>query len=88
MNSYESLIVDVNIGEKNAIETSYINDALVQAQLELSTINETINSVHNLRPECDKTDYILAACSGILCGVFDVFLVGKAKKYKNTFRSY
>jgi len=30
-----------------------------------------------LRAECDKLDYILAASSGALCGVIDIFLVGK-----------
>ena len=33
--------------------------------------------MNKLTPECDKTDYILSACSGALCGVIDVFLVGK-----------
>ena len=28
-----------------------------------------------LTPECDKTDYILAACSGAICGILDIFLV-------------
>ena len=30
-----------------------------------------------LTPDCDKIDYILSASSGALCGVIDVFLVGK-----------
>lgn len=30
-----------------------------------------------MTPECDKLDYILSASSGALCGIMDVFLVGK-----------
>ena len=74
------ILVDVNIGDKNNIEILSISDALIQAQLELSDINETLNSISNIRPECDKTDYILAICSGILCGMFDVFLIGKPEE--------
>lgn len=29
-----------------------------------------------LTPECDKLDYTLAACSGAICGILDIFLVG------------
>ena len=77
MDNKELLVVDVNIGEKNPIETSSISEVLIQAELELTEINETIDYVKKLKPDCDKTDYILAACSGILCGALDIFLVGK-----------
>ena len=30
-----------------------------------------------LTTDCDKSDYILAACSGAICGILDIFLVGK-----------
>ena len=27
--------------------------------------------------DCDNIDYILSVCSGVLCGVIDIFLIGK-----------
>lgn len=40
-------------------------------------LNETLETIKNLTPNCDKYDYILSASSGALCGILDVFLVGK-----------
>lgn len=40
-------------------------------------MNETVDSIKVLKPNCDKMDYILAASSGALCGIIDIFLVGK-----------
>ena len=37
---------------------------------------ENVKSLKKITPECDKTDYILAVCSGAICGILDVFLVG------------
>ena len=58
-----------------------ISSALTRADLELSeledNISESTESLRLLTPECDKIDYILAASSGALCGLFDIFLVGK-----------
>lgn len=58
-----------------------ISDALsvaeqesIQLQHELS---ERESDLERLTPNCDKTDYILAAASGVLCGIMDIFLVGK-----------
>ena len=56
---------------------STISTALKQAQSELQSISETIDSLKGLTPECDKLDYILAASFGTLCGILDIFLVGK-----------
>lgn len=42
-------------------------------------MNETIESVKKMKPDCDRLDYILAASSGALCGVIDIFLVGSPK---------
>ena len=36
---------------------------------------ETLTSIRNLTPDCDKLDYALAASSGVLCGLVDMFLV-------------
>ena len=40
-------------------------------------MNETVDSIKGLKPDCDKFDYILATSSGALCGIIDIFLVGK-----------
>lgn len=57
--------------------SAYIEDAIAQAEQELVTLNETVDSVKKLKPQCDKLDYILSASSGALCGIIDIFLVGK-----------
>lgn len=56
---------------------SSIITALSKAELDLYEINESIASIKTLKPECDKLDYALAASSGALCGIIDIFLVGK-----------
>lgn len=40
-------------------------------------ITESVESIKQLTPECDKTDYILSVTCGVLCGCMDIFLVGK-----------
>lgn len=66
-NSYE-FSADI----KTALSTAKLNLDLVDTKLE-----ESIETVKGLTPECDKTDYMLAACSGAICGIMDIFLVGK-----------
>ena len=56
---------------------SSIITSLSKAELDLYEINESIASIKILKPECDKLDYALAASSGALCGIIDIFLVGK-----------
>jgi hypothetical protein len=56
---------------------SRIEYAINSAELEIAVLEETINSLQKLKPDCDKIDYALAASSGCLCGIIDVFLVGK-----------
>lgn len=69
----------LNLGvDDNGYEfATSINGALRQADATLTTLNETIDSIKELKPYCDKLDYILAASSGALCGVLDIFLIGK-----------
>ena len=57
--------------------TSSIDEALKFAESEIQSLDETIESIKGLKPECDKLDYALAVSSGALCGVIDIFLVGK-----------
>lgn len=54
-----------------------IASAMEAADAEMLELHETIETVTRLKPECDKLDYALACCSGALCGVMDIFLVGK-----------
>lgn len=70
-------VLDLNIENIFGHYTSSITNALQQADIELQTIHETIDSVNVLKPECDKIDYILSASSGALCGIMDIFLIGK-----------
>ena len=56
---------------------SNIEDAIEQAKLDIVSLDETIDSVDGLKPNCDKLDYALSACSGALCGLIDIFLIGK-----------
>lgn len=62
------------------ISSSTISSALEQAALERQNLDETIETVKKLKPECDKLDYVLAACSGALCGLIDIFLVGNPEE--------
>ena len=73
----KQLLLDLSITENDFEFATSITSALNQAELELQSIDETIDSIKVLRPECDKFDYILAASSGALCGLIDIFLVGK-----------
>jgi hypothetical protein len=57
--------------------TSSIETAAISAETEIQSLEETIKTVVSLRPDCDKLDYALAACSGVLCGIIDIFLIGK-----------
>lgn len=78
----ESLVMlKLGINENGYEFSSDIKTALANADHELSDViaklEETIDSLKKVTPECDKTDYILAACSGVLCVIMDIFLVEK-----------
>ncbi len=78
INKYKSdIILDLNIDDDRFGFATSIDEALAQAEAELVVLNETVESIKELKPQCDKLDYILAASSGALCGVIDIFLVGK-----------
>ena len=84
----QELVEDDNVLLEFSIENdgyqfaTSITDALAQADHELVELNETIESIKGLKPECDEWDYALAGCSGALCGLMDMFLVGKPEKSK------
>ena len=73
----DTVVLDLSVQDNGYEFDSSISRALSQAKLELQAIEETIESVKALRSECDRLDYALAASSGALCGIIDIFLVGK-----------
>ena len=80
-NSSQNLIYEIEIQEKEYKINSYIDQALVEAAEEYASlemkIEENLSTIKKLTPECDKLDYALAASSGAICGIIDIFLVGK-----------
>ena len=80
-NNEPFILLQLGINENGYEFASDIKTALSSTQGELevvsSKLEKNLDSLNKLTPECDKTDYILSACSGALCGVIDVFLVGK-----------
>lgn len=72
----KAIVLELNVDDSSHF-TSSISSALMQSNFELQKLQETIDSIKALKPECDKIDYAVAAGSGVLCGIIDVFLVGK-----------
>ncbi|SEW34420.1 hypothetical protein SAMN05216413_2270 [Ruminococcaceae bacterium KH2T8] len=56
-----------------------LDDALIEQESLEASIAESIDTIRSLTPECDALDYALAASSGMLCGVIDIFHVGSPK---------
>lgn len=77
----ESVILDLSVSKTGFEFASTISSALTEAEIQLNDIeeklSETSESLKKVTPECDKTDYILAVTCGAVCGVIDIFLVGK-----------
>lgn len=73
----KKIYLDLDIDDDSFGFAESIEEALAKAETELVELNETVDSLKDLKPQCDKLDYILAASSGALCGIIDVFLVGK-----------
>ena len=81
MEQNDKLIMELSLNDENFTFLSSIEAATIEANKELSDINDLIEenekALKDLTPECDKTDYILALASGAFSGVIDIFLVGK-----------
>ena len=77
MDTRKVVILEINQDNQHFSYLASIDNALDQANQQIEILQETIDSVQYLKPQCDKLDYILCACSGALCGVIDIFLVGK-----------
>lgn len=75
------VICEMTVGERSFEFAENIETALSTVEAELFEIEkrivETEDTLKALTPECDKLDYVLSASSGALCGIMDIFLVGK-----------
>ena len=80
-NNEKFVLLELGVGEDGYEFASDIKTALSNAEEELTDITfkleESMESLKMLTTDCDKSDYILAACSGAICGILDIFLVGK-----------
>lgn len=74
------LVLEMSIEDNNFNFASSLDVAIQSAELEIQSLKETHATVKNVGVDCDKLDYALAASSGILCGILDIFLVGKPKE--------
>ena len=71
MEANKIAILDITQDGSKINALSNIENAIEQAHLDIVSLNETIDSVDGLKPNCDKLDYTLSACSGALCGLID-----------------
>ena len=80
-NNEKIMLLEFSASEDGYEFSTNIKKALSDAEDELSNIiiklEESTDSLKKITPECDKVDYTLAACSGAMCGILDIFLVGK-----------
>ena len=60
-NKYSNIILDLSIDDDSFEFATSIDDALAQAEAELVVLNETVESIKELKPQCDKLDYILVS---------------------------
>lgn len=73
----KDILLNLSVEDEGFDFSTSIADAMAEAETELVVLNETVDSIKGLKPDCDKLDYILAASSGSLCGIIDIFLVDK-----------
>ena len=76
------MLIELSVVGENHIELdSSISTALSSVENEYEElyerIEESLETIKKLTPECDKLDYILATTCGVLCSGIDIFLVGK-----------
>lgn len=81
MDNKKAMVLELAVDKDEYIFPGSVSEALVEASDELNDLddqlNETLDTIENLTLNCDKNDYILSASSGVLCGIIDIFLVGK-----------
>ncbi len=76
------LIFDLEVSEEHFSFGTSFDEAIFNATNEIESLKETIDAAQRIKPDCDKLDYALAASIGALCGIIDIFLVGKPKESK------
>ena len=63
------VLLEMNIENNKCVFPSTISDALIDANNERikleEQLNETLDTIKDLTPECDKYDYILAPVRGL-----------------------
>ena len=81
LDSESVVLCELSVKDDGFEFASSINSALESAYAELklneSNIEESLETMKSLTPQCDSLDYILAASCGALCGIFDIFFVNK-----------
>lgn len=81
MKNINSVFYELNVSDTGFGFLTSTSDAMNQAVCECRVLDEKIKEtdrmITSLTPQCDKVDYALAASTGILCGMIDIFLVGK-----------
>lgn len=73
----KDILLNLSVEDGGFDFSTSIADAMAKVETELVVLNETVDSIKGLKPDCDKLDYILATSSGALCCIIDIFLVGK-----------
>lgn len=76
------LSIELGIDNEHYTFSTSISEALKEADAECQLLNESLETIQKLKPECDKLDYAVAAGVGALCGIIDVFLVAKPGETK------
>lgn len=76
----ESIILELSDNLDRFDFKANIQSELEKANIELESLNESLQSIKLIRAECDKIDYMLAVSSGAISGIIDIFLVGKPKE--------
>ena len=76
MSRSTAIILEVDLEDEHGFASS-IESAIEVADDELTRLDETIRSIDSLKPACDKLDYALASSAGAICGLLDIFLIGK-----------
>ena len=56
-NAKNKALLDISENDHDSSYASDIDDALLQAEQEIKLLDETIESINNLKPQCDKIDY-------------------------------
>ncbi len=81
LESNKAVLFELDVDEGKYAFPNTISDGLFDASDEhlklQEQLNETLETIKVLTLECDKYDYILSTSSGALCGLINVFLVGK-----------